>query len=792
MNNFYYRINHVKKNSCILLNKIPMNNTLKDTFLEKSYNNIYNKNTENNLTSRLNTSINSKNSIKIKKMTFFSRPYIKQLSQYCFLTFKNKTNHKISEINDDKKNDKMIIPEKDDKTNIYFNLIKTYYDENGTKLKPKKAKVYPIVNENDYPKIIKTKKKKKNNSLDEKENENFLNFEKKNKTMNNNCNIYFANLENNDNTRNYTNDKLITQKKIIKREKYNFNSINRKNKTPSNISSGKLTYRNTPKNPVISPTTSEKSFNIFFQNKSDYIINDIQNNPIITGSVGNLNNDSNIIINRNNNNYDLVYLNEREKDNYNTINDIMMYFNKKVFNHRRMPTTNKINEIKLTHEFKSYDSFNNKTNYRYNNNQIFQKKKISDSFDEIRRVKIKKHLVNNKSKLITNFADTFIIQNNNPQKYFFNSGRNLRHNSTTLSWTKANLNTNNNIKINRHYNETKISPKRLEKYFNPNQFNKNTFSFKAQCTKSPPNIQIIDINNITFKKPFKLVKNIKSDNNLTSDMNKINMNNIKLKNDKRIITSYYDNNHNNNYKNKQILSQNISYNYDKPKEISSIISDKSKKNCRNDNNSNSDMMHSYNIKYMKNKFKQNPYSFSNEKMKILHNNYSNNEKRKSKNQFNENINFNNEIKPYNNIINNINITDIDNKKQKEKIKKYLVQRNCHRNSKIKIHFSNNKIKEKEHNDNKYIEGVLNNANKQNNISYQISITEPSIIYNQIKIKNSIRPKMENKNNNQKIIIEKDKRGNKKMYILRKKLKEGIIKLKTKFDVQNKLGIKKDI
>jgi hypothetical protein len=179
MNNFNYRINHAKKNSCVLLNKIPMNNTLKDTFYDKSYNIIYNKNSENNLTSRLNTSINSKNSIKIKKMSFFSRPYIKQLSQYCFLTFKNKNNHKISEITVDKKNDKVKIPEKDDKTNIYFNLIKTYYDENGTKLKPKKTKVNPIDTENDYPKIIKTKKKKKNNSLDEKENENFLNFEKK-------------------------------------------------------------------------------------------------------------------------------------------------------------------------------------------------------------------------------------------------------------------------------------------------------------------------------------------------------------------------------------------------------------------------------------------------------------------------------------------------------------------------------------------------------------------------------------------------------------------------------------
>ena len=91
--------------------------------------------------------------------------------------------------------------------------------------------------------------------------------------------------------------------------------------TPLNISSGKLTYKNTLTNLVTSPTTSEKSFNIFFQNKSDYIINDIQNNPILTGSVGNLNNGNNFFINKNNNNYDIICLNEKEKDNYNSIND---------------------------------------------------------------------------------------------------------------------------------------------------------------------------------------------------------------------------------------------------------------------------------------------------------------------------------------------------------------------------------------------------------------------------------------------------------------------------------------
>ena len=796
MNILNNRINHVKKNSCLLFNKIPrMKNTIKDKLFEKSYNNIYNKNTENSSTSRINTSSSIKKSIGNSKKPLFSRPYIKQLSQYCFLTLKHKDSNIISKLNDyiNKNNEQKSI-EKDDKTNIYFNLIKTYYDENGMKLKPKKTEVYPI-DEIDYPKIIKSKKKKKhNNSLDENQNGNFLNFENKNKTMNENCNIYFAQIEKNMNTRNYTNGKLIAHKKIIKRENYNYNynSINRKKKTPLNISSGEFIFKNNLKNPAPSPTTSEKSFNIFFQNKSDYIINDIQNNPIISGSVGNLNSGSNIIFNRNNNNYDTFSPNEKDKDNENSINNIMTYFNKKLLNQKNN-LNNKISEIKLTEGFKSLDSINSKEiiNYINNNPKIFQKKKISDSFDEIKSLQIP----NNKSNLITSYADNFIIPKNNTHKYFFSNGRNFKRHNEALSWTKININTinNNNLNVGHIYNKSKISPKRLEKYFNPNQINKNAYSFKRQYVKNPPDIQVIDINNITFKKPFKLVKNIKINNNSTSNIKEINLNtnNINLKNNKSIISSYYDNNNIINKNKKQILSQNISYNDDKNQiETSSLINNKNKINSRNNKNT----FYSYKIKYMKNKFKQNPYSFSNEKIKILHNVNSFNEKRKIKNEPDENINFNiNNQNKYTinsyNIINNI--SNIDKNNQKEKIKKYLVQRSSIRNKKNKLYFSNNKPKEQNIN-NKNIEGILSPINKQSNISYQTSITEPSIIYNQIKIKNSLKPETGNKNSNQKIIIEKDKKGNKKMYILRKKLKEGVIKLKTKFDVQNKLGIKKDI
>ena len=805
MNNLNYKVNHMKKKSCVLFNKIPKGNyKKKDKFLEQSFNSIYNINSEKNV--RLNTSINNKNEINNSKISFLTRPYIKQLSQYCFLTLKNKDSTNSSKLSEKKTLENMKSLEKDDKTNIYFNLIKTYYDENGMKLLPKQTEVYPKENDIDYPKIIKNKKKKTNNSLDEKGKENVLNYEKKNKTMNDNCNIYFAKLEREKNI-NINNKFKITHKKIIKRKNFN-NSININNKTPINKASSELPYKNSIKNKVTSPNISEKSFNIFFQNKSgDYIINDIYNNPIITGRVNTLNNENkllteinenNIIINRKKYNYDSIYSNGKEDKNENNVRELITYFNnKKRYNHRRIPT-NKISDTNLV-DVKSYDSMKKDIQaYRNSNTPIFKKKKISDSFDDAKRMKNHKKIENSKSYIITNYVDTLNIQKNTTHKIIFNSGGNFKHHNSALSWTNINFNKNNNNKnnknniINNNINK-KISPKRLEKYFNPNQFKKNKIPFKTQYIKTPPDIEIIDINNITFKKPFKLIKNVKSDNNLVTEVNKAESE-ININLNKNKISSYY-NNKMRIKKNAKILSQNISYNNDKGKD-SSILNNKSKNNvtCRNTKNS-PDSIHSYNIRYMKNKFKQNPYSFSNEKIKILHNINSFNERRKSDNESKDNINYKNQNKFIINSYNNKNyITSLDKNNQKEKIKKYLVQRNSRKNknnSIFMINNNNNALKETNI-EKQIIEGLINPTQKSGNISYQISITEPSIIYNQIKIKNSIQPENTHKNTNQKIIIEKEKRGNKKMYILKKKLKEGIIKLKTKYEVQNKLGMKKEI
>ena len=159
MNNLNYKVNHMKKKSCVLFNKIPKGNyKKKDKFLEQSFNSIYNINSEKNV--RLNTSINNKNEINNSKISLLTRPYIKQLSQYCFLTLKNKDSTNSSKLSEKKTLENMKSLEKDDKTNIYFNLIKTYYDENGMKLMPKQTEVYPKENDIDYPKIIKNKKKK--------------------------------------------------------------------------------------------------------------------------------------------------------------------------------------------------------------------------------------------------------------------------------------------------------------------------------------------------------------------------------------------------------------------------------------------------------------------------------------------------------------------------------------------------------------------------------------------------------------------------------------------------------
>ena len=100
---------------------------LKEKTNSQNYNNINNKRKDQNFTSRQNNSLNSKQIVNTKAY-FFSRPYIKQLSQYSFLTSRKKNskdNFSIPRLNESKDFEKN---EKDDKTNIYFNLIKTYYD----------------------------------------------------------------------------------------------------------------------------------------------------------------------------------------------------------------------------------------------------------------------------------------------------------------------------------------------------------------------------------------------------------------------------------------------------------------------------------------------------------------------------------------------------------------------------------------------------------------------------------------------------------------------------------------
>ena len=794
-----YHANHVKKNSCLLNNNSlrKMNLSIKEKFFEDNFNKIYNKNIENN--NKLNATLNFKNSlIDNTKTSLFSRPYIKQLSQYCFLTLKNKDDNNTTKLNDKEKMKKFKINEKDDKTNIYFNLIKTYYDENGMKLKPKQTEIFPIDNEIDYPKIIKTKKRKK-----KKSNENILNNEN-NKTMNNKCNIYYEQSEKENHK--ISGKLIINHKKVIRRDKNNI-----KNKTPTtySISSGDLIYSNKLKNTVNSPSISDKSFNIFFQNKShDYIINDIQNNPIINGSIGNYNNNNELskIKNNNNlinNNYNnkikknlqISYLKEKESDE-NKSKNIMALFNKKILHHRRVPTT-KISEIQLANDLKSYESFNNKAlqNYRINNSNIFRKKIISDSFDDIKKSKnnkeIKnKNIYNNNSNFIPIYDSKFKLIKNNTHKYFFNSGDPLKNKTTTLSWTKIHINRNNNNKINfENLNTMKISPKRLEKYFNPNQYNKNTFSYKTQYKSSSPDIEIIDINNITFKKPFKLMKNIKMENNKEANNN--NQSNINIKKDNKIITSYHDNIISlNNQKKTKILSQNISnisYNNEKQKKTSL------KKNINynlNINLNNSNMIYSYNIKQMKKKFRENPFNFSNEKTNYLKNINSFKEQKNNQNEYNENINSNKNkfiINSYN--TRNYN-NDFEKNIEKERNKKYIIQRyirNSNNYKKFNTNYNKNIILNENILENNCNYEFLSPKNRKNNMSYQISITEPTINKN-------LKSTSENQNQNQinkKIIIEKEQKGNKKIYILRRNLKEGIKKFKNKYEIQNKLGYKKE-
>ena len=796
------KISHIKKHSCVLynnsINKIHLK--IKQRFLEQTYSSTLENENNNyeNIYMPLHTSIsNNKKSLEKTKTLLFSRPYIKQLSRYSFLALKNKNynnnnnnnNYKRSE-NRTKSSERKksgVNPDKDDKKNIYFNLIKTYYDENGIKLKPKEIEINPINNEIDYPKIIKAKKKKKEISMDKIDKGNTLNFEKRNKTMNNNCNIYFAEIDHNEKQKNFTINKLITHKKIIKRGKNNklnlHQNINNTNyKQQSTISPVELMNNGKIKYVLTSPNKSEKYFNKFFHHKyksSNTIVNKEENNSIIntekntlinnTLEDSNINNDTlykykNYSININN----IPFSNRKESEEKNKF-DIMNYFNKRISNHKRTPTFN-IKGPQLIEGLNSFNSSNIMNTQIYSNvnngsNLIFHKKKISDSFDEI---KIIKKQLDQRNKIMENNLCPYpydSISNRNGQlhspKFCLNSG--IKHNHTTLSFhnSKDDVNDNKNKKL-------KISPKSLEKYFNPNQINNNDISYKTHYYKPPSEIEVIDINNITFKKPFKTKKN-----NKTVENNSVNVNfgkencdtDINSKNKKNVILSSYTNKI--NKKNEKLIGRNISYNFGKQKLSSSSVSNNNK--ILNKNSLNT--INSMNIKYMKNIFKQNPYSFSNEKLNT------------SRSNMIENRSF---ITPYYaRIYNYQNDKNKSKNIEQEKMKKYIIQRYERKVKKYNFDTSYSNTKNNI---------ILSPTNKKSSTTHKIAITEPSVLSsgNEMKIKklNMNKLSIDIKNEYRKLLIEKEKKGNKRTYILKRKSKNGSIKVKNKCEVKNKLGIKK--
>ena len=795
------KISHIKKHSCVLynnnINKIHLK--IKQRFLEQTYSSTLENENNNyeNIYMPLYTSIsNNKKSLEKTKTSLFSRPYIKQLSRYSFLTLKNKNdnnnnnnNYKRSE-NRTKSSERKksgFNPDKDDKKNIYFNLIKTYYDENGIKLKPKEIEINPINNEIDYPKIIKAKKKKKEISMDKIDKGNTLNFEKRNKTMNNNCNIYFAEIDHNEKQKNFTINKLITHKRIIKRGKnnklnlhQNINNTNYKQQLTISpvefMSNGKIKYM------LTSPNKSEKYFNKFFYHKyksSNTIVNKEENNSIIntqkntlinnTLEDSNINNDTlyqykNYSININN----IPFSNSKESEEKNKF-DIMNYFNKRISNHKRTPTFN-IKGPKLFEGLNSFNSSNIMNTQIYSNvnngsNLIFHKKKISDSFDEI---KIIKKQLDQRNKIMKNNPCQYpydSISKRNGQlhspKFCLNNG--IKQNHTTLSFHNS---TDDVIDIKNK--KLKISPKSLEKYFNPNQINNNDISYKTHYYKPPSEIEVIDINNITFKKPFKTKKNNKTveNNSLNVNVGKENCDtdiNTNSKNKKNVILSSYKNKI--NKKNEKLMGRNISYNFDKQKQSSSSVANYNKFLNKNSLNT----INSMNIKYMKNRFKQNPYSFSNEKLNT------------SRSNMIENRSF---ITPYYaRIYNYKNDKNISKNIEQEKMKKFIIQRYERKVKKYNFYTSNikNNI-------------ILSPTNKKSSTTHKISITEPSVLSsgNEMKIKklNMNKLSIDIKNEYRKLLIEKDKKGNKRTYILKRKSKNGSIKVKNKCEVKNKLGIKK--
>ena len=597
------------------------------------------------------------------KSSLLSRPYQKQLSNSSFSTRKK--------INKNENNTFKLMGnnfEKDEKiSNIYYKLIKTFYDENGTKINSQEAKLNSI-NTEFNSKLIKTKKPINKKSLDLIYIGNTNDFHRKKEVMNNECNKYLYQYNNNTNPK-YTNmNKLkITHKKIIKREKNlieNKTKKNVNNKTQIPNPTHELSFNDKYKYIFTNPNTSEKSFKLLIkhnhnQKSQNYIKKEkeLQKYQEINKSVKNINN--------------ILFLNKRDNEKKKNKYIIIPYINKKIYQE---------------------NNINNPDDFSY----IFHKKNPSDSFDNIKLIKKK---LENKNGNIGNKENSMISSHysfKHPEMYF-NSCKacNKINNSSTFSFSKNSI---NNTSINKlKVEKSNISPKRLEKYFLPKEFksNGNFASDKKRHKKLTSEFEIIDVNNITFHKSFKSMKRVKTSKN-------------KLQNSSK--------NNNNNKKNKKFI-KNISHNYDNK---TLLKRNKTNINLIKNNTSNSNKVNLNKIKTKQNKCSKNTGNINKEKVK--HYKSINSIKEQKLNELRiRNNNQNKSLISFNSVKNDNSY--ISKYLLKEKGKKYFLQRNSP------------SLKNKK---NINIEGLLSPNYKRNNISYKITITEPSIICNQLQIKNSTK------------------------------------------------------
>jgi hypothetical protein len=374
----------------------------------------------------------------------------------------------------------------------------------------------------------------------------------------------------------------------------------------------------------------------------------------------------------------------------------MEYFNKKICDHQFIPIKT-TSAIKISPQLNS-SSFNTLNTHR-SNKCIFHKKKISDlsinnKYFNLQRTN--KKIEDDRPLTGISHVDSFEFSKHKLKKEHINCNDNVSHPNMILACDIFNNNSNN---IN--LSNMTISPKKLEKYFNPNQISKENLSFKNKYIKIPEEKENIDINNITFKKPFYLSKNIKMRNNTTKEMNKKSKTDANNKNIKMNISSF------NTINNKKIfnhLCHNISYHNNNQTDSISI-------------NKKSSVMNSYRIKNMKKQYKEIPYNYTKETIKS--NRGLNSFKRQNliNDEYSENI-ININQKKY--IIRSYNSNNTDINIIKEKLRKYMPLNKSNKDNNSKKNNKNSKklISELDNEKNMIRAEFISQKNKPSIINYQ--------------------------------------------------------------------------